>query len=185
MRIVGWMREGDAASCGGTVAEGLSTDVAYGRALTFRGARMQCRKPDCVIVGYRARTMMANGREMVHHGHLTSGGCSLLSTLNDIAGVMIDAGTVAAFVEAGMDAAGNASSADLGTTSHDEQVQFGSADDVALAGLPYVVETAGGRTLSGRADRNGLLPRVATPKEETYTVFWGDEALARMNGSQA
>jgi hypothetical protein len=99
--------------------------------------------------------------------------------------VMVDAGTVAAFDEARMDAAGNASSAEFGTTSHDEQVHLDNADDVALAGLPYVVETGCGRTLSGRADRSGLLPRVATPKEETYIVFWGDEALARMSRSQA
>ena len=34
----------------------------------------------------------------------------------------------------------------------------------------------------GRADAHGLLPRIDTDGEDEYTVYWGDEALAKMDG---
>lgn len=48
MQIIGRVRVGDRAACGGTAAEGLSTSLACGQTLAFRGPRMQCRKQDCV-----------------------------------------------------------------------------------------------------------------------------------------
>lgn len=183
MQIIGWVRVGDHAACGGTVAEGLSTATDYDRALAFRGARMECRKHDCVIVGHHATSTMANGREMVHHGHLTSGGCPLLSTLNDIAGVGLEDGMSAPVVAWQADGR-NWVPATEDVPLYDEQALLHGPVDVAFAGLPYFVETSNGRTLSGRADSQGLLPRIETVGSEEYTVFWGDEALARMSGEQ-
>jgi uncharacterized Zn-binding protein involved in type VI secretion len=184
MQIIGWVRVGDSAACGGTVSEGLDTNTAYGQALTFRGARMQCPKMNCVIVGHVPTATMQNGREMVHHGHLTSGGCPLLSTLNDIAGVGIEDGvsTPAVVLEPG---GRNWAPAAVGEDAYDEQAQLTAEGNVTLAGLPYYIETTNGRTLSGRADALGLLPRVESPGADEYVVFWGDEALTKMNGADA
>lgn len=184
MKIIGWIRIGDKAACGGTVAEGLATNTAYDRALTFRGARMQCPKLKCVVAGHLSTSMMANGREMVHHGHLTSGGCPLLSTLNDIAGVGVEPGAVPAAILS-QSAERNWVPLEKGEATYDEQVHLVVTGSVALSGLPYYVETANGRTLSGRADAHGLLPRVETFGSEEYTVLWGDEALAKMNEASA
>lgn len=86
MKIIGWIREGDKASCGGTVVEGDQTCTSHGRAYSFQGARMACRK-NCVIADGFIRSTLTNGRSQVIHGMVTSGGCPLQSTLNDIDGV--------------------------------------------------------------------------------------------------
>jgi len=86
MNIIGWIREGDKAACGGKVAEGLNTCTSHGIPYSFQGARMACRK-NCVIAEGFSRSTLANGRSQVIHGMKTSGGCQLNSTLNDIDGV--------------------------------------------------------------------------------------------------
>jgi uncharacterized Zn-binding protein involved in type VI secretion len=85
MKIIGWIRVGDKAACGGTVLEGHPNVTAHGRLVAYRGARMACRK-NCVIIEGHPHVTLPNGREVPHHGHLTSGGCPLISTLNDIYG---------------------------------------------------------------------------------------------------
>ncbi|CAB3971078.1 hypothetical protein BCO9919_04617 [Burkholderia cenocepacia] len=52
----------------------------------------------------------------------------------------------------------------------------------AVPDYPYIIETSDGRVHSGRLDATGYLPRVHTSHEGTYTVYWGDEALARLSG---
>jgi hypothetical protein len=61
--------------------------------------------------------------------------------------------------------------------SYDEQVR--ATGRGASEGYPYFIETADGRTFSGRLDRGGHLPRVHTDAADNYTVHWGEEALAR------
>ena len=47
-------------------------------------------------------------------------------------------------------------------------------------GYPYYIETADGRVHSGVLDANGELPRVHTGDGSgDYTVYWGDEAIAK------
>lgn len=91
MKIIGWLRQGDSAACGGKVAEGLSTCISHGVAYTFQGARMACRN-NCVIAEGFARSTLANGRSRVYHNMRSSGGCPLFSTLNDIDGVANESG---------------------------------------------------------------------------------------------
>jgi uncharacterized Zn-binding protein involved in type VI secretion len=86
MEIIGWIREGDKAACGGTVVEGDQFTISDGRAYTFEGARMACPK-NCVIAEGYAFSTLTNGRSQVIHGMKTSGGCPLISTLNDCDGV--------------------------------------------------------------------------------------------------
>jgi uncharacterized Zn-binding protein involved in type VI secretion len=49
-----------------------------------------------------------------------------------------------------------------------------------IEGLPYHIETKDGRKVSGRTGPGGLLPRIATENEGDYAVYWGDEALSKM-----
>ncbi|MFL9900070.1 PAAR domain-containing protein [Paraburkholderia fungorum] len=65
--------------------------------------------------------------------------------------------------------------------SFDEQVKP-IASGTALEGYPYFAETADGRTSYGRTDADGHLPRIETQGDDSYTVHWGDEALARQSG---
>lgn len=62
----------------------------------------------------------------------------------------------------------------------DEQVR--AADHGANEGHPYYIETADGRTYSGRLKSDRLLPRIATDDTGDYHVYWGDEALAKQHG---
>jgi uncharacterized Zn-binding protein involved in type VI secretion len=91
MKIIGWIREGDKASCGSAVVEGDRTCLSYGRAYAFQGARLACRE-NCVIAQGFIRSMLTNGRAQVLHGMMTSKGCPLQSTLNDVDGVENDSG---------------------------------------------------------------------------------------------
>lgn len=86
MKIIGWIRYGDKAACGGTVIEGDQTCRSHGRAYAFQGARVACRK-DCIIADGFPRSTLTNGRPQVIHGMKTSAGGPLLSTLNEVDGV--------------------------------------------------------------------------------------------------
>lgn len=105
---------------------------------------------NCVIAQWFVRSTLTNGRVQVIHGMKTSGGCPCLSTLNDIDGV------------------GN---------SGDEQIHLTTPQ---IEGVPYYAETADGCRFFGRIEVEGLLPRIATDDEDEYAVYWGDEALAKM-----
>ncbi len=61
----------------------------------------------------------------------------------------------------------------------DEQLYLASG---AIDGVPYLIVTADGRHIAGRAGRDGMLPRIETPAKMAYTVYWADEALARTKG---
>lgn len=43
---------------------------------------------------------------------------------------------------------------------------------------PYFIRAADGRTMQGRLDSSGTLPRVFTDSMDDYHVYWGDDALA-------
>ena len=86
MNIVGWIRKGDQAACGGVVAEGEPTFVSDGLAFTFQGAKMSCPQ-NCVIAEGFPGSTLSTSRPRVLHGMKTTGGCPLLSTLNGRDGV--------------------------------------------------------------------------------------------------
>lgn len=67
---------------------------------------------------------------------------------------------------------------------YDEKVHLDSGP-VTLIGLPVFIELDDGRTLSGYSGHDGLLPRIETDNESFYHVYWGDEALAKMEGIEA
>lgn len=72
------------------------------------------------------------------------------------------------------------------STSHkyDEQVQFTSAVP-AISGIPFCIEYEDGRRVNGNLENNGLIPRIETDTPSSYHVYWGDEALQRIQGGEA
>ncbi|KXV05581.1 hypothetical protein CR51_12615 [Caballeronia megalochromosomata] len=61
----------------------------------------------------------------------------------------------------------------------DEQVRAAGVCD----GYPYFIEMEDGRTVYGRIESGGALPRMMTGETANdYTVYWGDDALARAEG---
>jgi len=77
-------------------------------------------------------------------------------------------------------AATGAATASEAKDTFDEQVR--ATERGASEGYPYFIETSDGQTFSGRLDESGHLPRVYTYSADDYTVFWGDEALAKQGG---
>ncbi|MFM0250286.1 PAAR domain-containing protein [Paraburkholderia sediminicola] len=75
----------------------------------------------------------------------------------------------------------SSSMSSLASARVDEQVKA-VARGAAMEGYPYFAETADGHTSYGRTDANGSLPRIETQGDDSYTVHWGDEALARRSG---
>lgn len=61
----------------------------------------------------------------------------------------------------------------------DEQARMSNP---AAEGVPYRIEVEDGRVISGSVGTDGFLPRVETVGDAAYTVYWGDEALARVEG---
>lgn len=183
MKIIGWIRYGDKTACGGTVVEGHPTCISYGKPYAFQGARVACRK-NCVIVEGFPRSTLPNGRPQVIHGMVTSGGCPCYSTLNDIDGVGNERGETIAekhFLNADGDWA-PVKDPEPHEDPYDEQPHLVAPP---IEGVPYYVETMDGRTFSGRTGADGLLPRIDTYGEDEYAVYWGDEALAKMEGVEA
>lgn len=178
MDIVGWIREGDRAACDGMVIEGDQACTSHGRAYAFEGARLVCQKK-CVIAEGFARRTLTNRRHAVIHGMKTSGGCPLLSTLNNQDGVGNETGAPVPtrfFLNADGTWTGVIPAPAPSEERYDEQTRLQAPQ---AAGMPYFVQTNDGRTFSGRVGADGLLPRVETYGEDEYTVLWGDEALAR------
>mgnify|MGYP000672159484 CR=1 FL=1 len=183
MNIIGWIRLGDKAACGGNVVEGLETCRGRGVPYSFEGAHMACRN-NCVIAEGFSRSTLSNGRSRVIHGMRTSGGCPLYSTLNEVDGVANQSGAAMAekhFLNADGEWA-PVKEPGPNETPYDERPQLAAPP---IAGVPYIIETKDGRTFSGRAGADGLLPRIDTYGEDEYTVSWGDEALTKMEDAKA
>lgn len=71
---------------------------------------------------------------------------------------------------------------DIADYSYDERAKL---EHELIAGVPYYVEVSDGRIYCGRVGEDRHLPRVFTKSEDIYKVYWGDEALEKMNGEEA
>lgn len=169
MKIIGWIRYGDKAACGGTVVEGDQTCTSYGRAYAFQGARMACRK-HCVIVEGFPRSTLTNGRAQVIHGMVTSNGCPLQSTLNDIDGVGNESGeeTPIRFVQ-------NDEGEWVGKMNEGYDQHFVLTDEETgqpLANRHYRM-TCNGKVIEGKTDSNGKTEKVSSddPAEVTIEIM--------------
>lgn len=172
MKIVGWIRTGDKAACGGTVVEGIDNCTSYGVPYSFEGARVACRK-NCVIVEGLPHVTLPNGRGFVIHGMRTSGGCPVYSTLNDIDGVGNESGEAIplGFVP---DHFGNLTD----VISHipqayDEQFILLGGDGQPLAGVYYTAKLASGELIRGETDNTGKTQRFYTTDEHHIEIHLG------------
>lgn len=178
MDIIGWIRIGDKAACGGVVIEGDQTCISHGKPYAFQGSHLACQK-NCTIMEGFSRSTLTNGRSKVIHGMMTSGGCPILSTLNDLDGVG-NASRARFFLNAEQCWIG--STPVSGELPHDERVKLALHH---VEGTHYFIETNDGRKFSGRAAADGLLPRIDTFGEDEYTLLWGDEALNKISEEMA
>ncbi len=65
--------------------------------------------------------------------------------------------------------------------SFDEQIQLMAAGK-PVSDYPYYAINDSGDVFSGRTDDSGLTKRIKTQKEGEFAIYWGDEALALMEG---
>lgn len=160
------------------------TDICHGKPIAYIGHKVSC--PKCkgtypIVEG--AQTTSFYGKGVALAGMRTACGAVLIATqFTDT--VEWSSGPVAARAAARSSApmppaktGAVAPAAGDRETSWDEQSVLPAQ---VADGIPYLIVTPDGRKLSGRADANGHLPRIATEGEADYAVYWGDEALARM-----
>lgn len=158
MNIVGWIRKGDQAACGGVVAEGEPAFTHSGQAFTFQGAKMSCQK-NCVISEGFAGSILSNSRCRVLHGMKTAAGCPLLSTLNGRDGVSAASDTMppVRFVR-------NDSGEWAGKTNEGYDQHFLLRDQQTgqpLCNRHYRL-TFNGQTVEGKTDAGGKTAKVAS-----------------------
>lgn len=173
------IRLGDPTTHGGVVVSAASDTVAWGKQVARMGDHITCPIPGhggCVIVEGDP-TWTIDGRPVALEGHLTSCGAALISTLNKVWSSS-ERNSAATAGTAGDIAAKGAHN----RQDYDEQTQLIATP---IKGVPYFIEVVGGRTYSGTIGDDGRLPRVVTHGEDEYTVYWGDDALAKMNGARS
>lgn len=191
------IRKGDSTSHGGTVLEGAPSDICMGQPISFIGHKVHC--PKCrgdfpIVEGVMTSTFYGKGVAVA--GMKTSCGATLIAsqftdtvewssgTSDASAAKQSSAAIAAAATQLAPGAlppraADDKIAASYTADKFDEQPQL---QDDAIKGVPYLIETKDGRKLSGRANSNGTLPRIETYDADEYTVYWGDEALAKMDG---
>ncbi|MDO3527518.1 PAAR domain-containing protein [Ralstonia pseudosolanacearum] len=184
MKLVGWIRYGDKAACGGTVIGSDPTTNSNGRPLASVGAPMACPK-NCVIVeGHPFVTF--DGKMTPHHGHRTSYGCPLISSLNDVHGWGAgDEPIPSSFYQ---DAEGGwqpkYGPEHFTEESPDEQVRAVDAKTgEPIPDLAYHIKAPDGTTYNGYTDAEGLCERVTTYQPEELTVWFGEEAEKKRQGA--
>jgi len=160
---------------------------AAGKMIARVGDKVSCPKRGCPNTGVIVSgdpTLIVDGQPVARHGDTTSCGATLIASQ---VVTYVDSGSSGGGgLGAGSAAAGSAVAAAVEPIRFewDERVKLSVGGDAAvLTGLPWFVQTADGRTFSGRLGEDGQLPRIDTPGEESYDVFWGDEALAKSGGA--
>jgi uncharacterized Zn-binding protein involved in type VI secretion len=173
---------GDSTTTRGVVIARSSTIFDESRHVALHGDRATCGncKGSYPIYG-SGEGMSEQGRKVVVEGDLVMCPCGenrVLRGSNPGIFLHSDSDTSDTTKSGSAHVADSLSSA----TAFDEQVRaavrLGTAE-----GYPYFIETADGKTYSGRMSGDGLLPRIETDSSDDYTVYWGDEALARQNGA--
>jgi uncharacterized Zn-binding protein involved in type VI secretion len=165
MKILGWIREDDKAACGGTVIEGLQNSISNGRAMSYEGAMMACRK-NCRIGEAHPAHTLSNGRHQPHHGHRTMPGmCPLMSTLNDIHGRGNETGkhVPAEFVE---------HDGEWIEANYDEQFQLRDEVGNTLSEMPYTIKLSN-QLIQGVTDQEGKTGRYKTDGAQKIELHIG------------
>lgn len=188
------IRLGDPTSHGDKVLEGSMTDICHGKPIAYIGHKVSC--PKCkgtypIVEGVQTTTFYGKGVAVA--GMKTACGATLIATqftdtVEWSSGTVVPGAAARATAPAppaltgaaatpGLTGAAVAPAAGGDEASYDEQSVLPAQ---VAEGIPYLIVTPDGRKLSGRADADGHLPRILTDGEADYAVYWGDEALARM-----
>ncbi len=151
---------GDTTTHGGTVMEGFQTYSVNGKLIAGLGHQVNC--PQCkgsfpIVEG--VGSFLAGGVPVALAGMKTACGAELIASQNVL--------LVGSYVK---------------KEFFDEQVQA-LGENGPLTNYPFLIEIADGRRFCGYTFVNGSLPRISTDDDsEEYTVYWGDEALAKRDG---
>jgi uncharacterized Zn-binding protein involved in type VI secretion len=196
------IRKGDPTSHGGEVIEGSEVDIVEGKPVAFVGHKVSCRK--CrgtheIVEGAPVTTFYGKGVAL--EGMKTSCGATLIATQFTTTVGYASGGGGDVSGKAALSAEQQAAAPIVGKRfvnadgelaivtepaphedPYDEQTKLVAPP---IEGVPYYVKTMDGRTFSGRAAADGLLPRINTYGKDEYKIYWGDEALAKTEGGGA
>lgn len=176
---------GDRTSHGGVVVSGSPFSVVDGKGIARIGDKVTCPQNGhggVTTIATGDMTNIIDGSPVARHGDKTACGAMLISS------------QILTYTDEGGDSGKNASSAPAAAASlvgsetkeqpkpYDEQTKLVAPP---IEGMPFHIETKDGRTLSGRVGKDGLLPRIDTNSADEYAVYWGDEALVKMEGAEA
>ncbi|SDQ21738.1 Zn-binding Pro-Ala-Ala-Arg (PAAR) domain-containing protein, incolved in TypeVI secretion [Paraburkholderia fungorum] len=178
------IRHGDPTTTGGFVMAFSSTTFDDGRRIALHGDEATCGICQGVFKIFGSGTdATENGRATVLHGDpvICPCGKNKVFVVSD-PGCHVEIETGVARPGGAASAARSAMAAGASIARYDEQVCPAIQGEGALNGYPYFIETTDGRMFLGRIEGSGPLPRIETDIADTYTVYWGDEALARQNG---
>jgi uncharacterized Zn-binding protein involved in type VI secretion len=164
--------QGDPTSHGGRVLEGNQLVTTNGRAVAQRGHMTAC--PQCkgqfpIVEGLDFHSYAGTGTAV--DGMRTACGARLIATQQQM---VIDDGGASSSAPPPADAA--AASAHAGTY----RGAFRAVDATTgqpVAGLPYRIELADGRTVRGVTDDDGHTQQVSSDSPDMVKLYWETEAV--------
>jgi uncharacterized Zn-binding protein involved in type VI secretion len=167
-----WIVVGDRTSHGGTVLEGDPWTDIEGKRVATVGHQVAC--PKCkgsypIVTG--AEDTRVSGQPVARHGDYTHCGAVLISS--QFLTYWCHRTSGAGFSNAHVDAQRSSKN-----EQYDEQAKL--VADTHVTGLPYFIALKNGGTLSGYLQEESEFPRIETEGPADYQVYWGDDALARM-----
>lgn len=178
---------GDRTSHGGVVITGSPFSDVDGKSIARIGDKVTCPRKGhgsvtTIVTG--DLTDIIDGSPIARHGDLTACGATLISSqmLTYVDEGSASGGKAAAQSnQAGLSSLAKTKDPVLHEDAYDEQTQLVSPP---IEGVPYYVETKDGRVFKGQTGADGLVPRIDTDGEDEYSVYWGDHALAKMEGAE-
>lgn len=176
------VRNGDRTTTGGFVIAVSSTIFDNGKHVAIDGDEATCGncKGAFRIIG-SAKRMSCHGRKIVLNGDPVLCPCGRNNVIaGDDSMIFYEEDNTSTSLAASIDAQPPPPTV---PPRFDEKIKC-TARASTLAGYPYYVETADGRTYSGRINDSDSLPRIDTrAAADDYVVYWGDEAIAKQYGA--
>jgi len=176
----GVIRLGDKTDHGGEVVQVAHDVTDMGKPIACKGDMVKC--PKCkgtfpIVEG--ESTWIIDGVPVAFHSHKTACGAKLISSWG-ISGGLVSA---PASIIPGQEIHPAIKDSKEPTKAYDEKVKLTSNANT-MSGLPVFIVLNNGKTVSGYAGNDGNLPRVETEGEGFYEVYWGDEALEKMESEE-
>lgn len=177
------IRLGDPTSHGGAVLSATATTSMFGKQVALLGDKVSCPQKghsNCVIIEGDP-SWDIGGKPVALEGHKVSCGAVLISTMPQVERSYEGNGAVIA----GSVATGLAKNSFRASTQNDAREQYDEQVHLLsplIDGVPFFIQKPDGSTVSGRTGQNGLLDRIPSQELSEYTVYWGDEALAKTHG---